>query len=143
MEQSQLRKPNFLIVVGLKPSPGMKRNWNPALDLFLIQVTRPPRTCWVAVLFQYPDTPGLLGHELRKTLRRLPEALEEGSLSPTQNSPGNLSALGLQIWVPLETSELPQDTWLSQHPKGTQLLFGGGGLGDTCWPEVTSPKWLL
>lgn len=87
MEQSQL--------VGLKPFTWMKQNWNPAFDIFLIQVTRPPRTCWTAVFFQYTDTPGLLGHAFRKTLRRLSEALEEGPLSQTQNSPGNLSALGL------------------------------------------------
>lgn len=36
--------------------------------------------------------------------------------------------------------QLPQVTWLSQDPKGTPLLFSGGG---TCLYEVTSPKWFL
>lgn len=98
----------------------MKQNWSPALDFFLVQATRLPRTCWISELLKYPEShPRAPRPWTSQNLSRLSEAWREGSLTKTQNSPGNLSASGDELGFPRKTSELSQGARSSQPSKET------------------------
>ena len=139
-EQSLQRKPNFLVMLGLKPFTWMKQNWSPALDFFLVQAIRPPSESSAVPI---TATSGLLGHELHTTLSRLSEALEEDSLSKIRTLQKTSVLFVYKFGLPWKTLSSPKVRGFHSTLKGPSCFFLVQVSEAPALNEVTLPRWLL